>query len=718
MAPPQHPASRDKLPTVVHGIGDETAAGPTSETVAKTDFIPTKLDHYKVLHKLGQGGMGWVMLAEDTQLGRRVALKVMRSQHAADDESRTRFVREARAAAALKHDNIITIYHVGEDQGVPYLAMELLEGGTLQQRLEYPKPLALGAAVRIAREIAAGLAAAHARGVVHRDIKPANIWLESPKGRVKILDFGLARQIDTKGVTQAGEIIGTPHYMAPEQARAKAVDARSDLFSLGCILYRMVTGRLPFAGDTLLATLTAIAVDMPPPVCDLNPQAPDALADLIFRLLAKDPDRRPQTAAAVIEELRTIEQELTAGKGAGSTAVTPIAPIIQINTDGPAALPAPPKKGGLSGRFKAGKARKSSPLWIWVVAGAALAAVLVGLLWLITWALNMGTFDRPRRPGGSTASKAPTDLRRVVSLDPHSPIASRATAEWVLQRGGGAAVQVQVSGQPAAIVASRELLPTEPFALLGIKLAGSKQLAEADVERLSGQSSVSWLDLTETPVTDAGLVRLAGVSALTNVKLDGTEIGDRGLKHVARTCPSLNRLSLARTRCTPAILDSIAQLKQMRDLSLAGLPFGDEHLEPLLGLSNLERLDLAQTRVGDSGLARLERLTRLLMLNLDGTAVTDRGLATLAQHGRLISLSLNGVPNVTSDGLGHLARLPRLESLRIRECKGVNDAGLAKLHAVKSLRRLEISRGQFSAAAVSKLQKALPECEVPIGETS
>jgi serine/threonine protein kinase len=710
MAPSQHSASRDKLPTVVHGTGDETAAGPLSETATKTDFVPTKLDHYQVLHKLGQGGMGWVMLAEDTQLGRRVALKVMRSQHSADEESRTRFVREARAAAALKHDNIITIYQVGQDQGIDYLAMELLEGGTLQQRLEYPKPLGLGAAVRIAREIAQGLAAAHARGVVHRDIKPANIWLESPKGRVKILDFGLARQIDTKGVTQAGEIIGTPHYMAPEQARAKAVDARSDLFSLGCILYRMVTGRLPFAGDTLLATLTAIAVDMPPPVCDLNPQAPEALADLIFRLLAKDPDRRPQTAAAVIEELRAIEQELTAGKPAGSTAV---APIIQINTDSPAALPAAPKKGGLSGRFKTRKARKASPMWIWIVAGAGLAAVLVGLLWLITWALNTGTFQRPRRPGGNTASRPTTDFRRVVSLDPQSPIASRQAAEWVFERGGsGAAVQLQVAGQPAAIVASRELLPAEPFTLLGIKLAGSRALADADMARLSGQSSVSWLDLAETRITDAGLRRLADAAALTNLKLDDTPVGDKGIEHVARICPNLQHLSLSRTKCTPAAMPAIARLKQLRDLSLGGLPISDQHIDPLLGLANLERLSLAQTQISDAALQKLERLTRLIMLNLDGTGITDHGLATLAQQGRLISLSLSGAHNVSGDGLAYLAKLPGLESLQIRGSKGITDAGLAKLHSVKSLRRLEINRGQFSAAAVSKLRAALPNCEV------
>src|SRR5262245_2385626 len=270
-----HSTPRDKLPTVVQSVGDETATGPQDNTVTKADLIPTSLLHYQVQHKLGQGGMGWVLLAEDTQLKRKVALKVMRGRLAAHKESRERFLREARAAAQLRHDNVITIYQVGEERDVPFFAMELLEGGTLQQRLEYPKPLSIGAAVRIAREIAQGLHVAHERGLIHRDIKPANIWLESPKGRVKILDFGLARQTDAKsGLTHAGEIVGTPHYMAPEQAGGRPVDARSDLFSLGCILYRMTTGKLPFAGESLLATLTAIAIEKPAPVCGLNPNVP------------------------------------------------------------------------------------------------------------------------------------------------------------------------------------------------------------------------------------------------------------------------------------------------------------------------------------------------------------------------------------------------------------------------------------------------------------
>jgi serine/threonine protein kinase len=708
MARQQHSAARDKLPTVVHGTGEETAAGPQSDTVTKADFIPAKLQHYKVLHKLGQGGMGWVMLAEDTQLGRRVALKVMRSQHAAEEESRERFLREARAAAQLKHDHIITIYQVGEDQGVPFLAMELLEGGTLQQRLEYPKPLSLGAAVRIAREIAVGLNAAHQRGVVHRDIKPANIWLESPKGRVKILDFGLARQSDSKaGLTQAGEIVGTPHYMAPEQARAKPVDARCDLFSLGCILYRMTTGRLPFAGDTLLATLTAIAVDMPTPVRELNPQAPQALADLIWRLLAKDPNQRPATAKEVIDELAAIERDLSGGSKSGFSIEVP--PMIQLKTDAPIVVPSA-KKASLSGRLR--PASRNQSLLPWILAGGLLALALLGLLWLITWAMNLST--QPSRGTARGSQRPPTDFRRVVPLDAPSAITSRKTAEWVFAKGGPtASVQVVVTGQPAVAISAADLLPSEPFALVGVRLAGSTIVNDRDLARLAGMKSLSLIDLSGTTISDAGIKQLTDISALTSINLEGTNVTDDGVSHLVRTCPNLNRLLLGKSKCTPAVVEAISHLKQMRDLSLAGVPVVDEHLATISRLVNLQILNLAQTKVTDAGVAHLARLSQLQNLRLDGTQISDVGLGALAMaHSQLFTLSLNRMPNITGAGLAQLAHLSRLEWLEIRGSSRISDDGLDRLTAISSLMHLEVDKGQFSAAAIDKLRTALPGCEL------
>jgi WD40 repeat protein/serine/threonine protein kinase len=270
-----------------------------------------RLGHYRILKVLGTGGMGVVYHAEDMLLQRPVALKVMLPTLAASEAYRQRFLREARAAAAIEHDHIVPIYQVGEDRGLPYLAMPLLQGESLEDRLRRLPALPLAEVLRIGREMAEGLAAAHERGLVHRDVKPANVWLEGGRARVKILDFGLARpRGHSSQLTQHGTIVGTPAYMAPEQARAGAVDSRCDLFSLGCVLYRLCTGEPAFDGTGMVATLVAVAMDQPPPPHERNPHIPSAVSALVMRLLAKDPSHRPPSAQAVADELRSLEGHL------------------------------------------------------------------------------------------------------------------------------------------------------------------------------------------------------------------------------------------------------------------------------------------------------------------------------------------------------------------------------------------------------------------------
>jgi serine/threonine protein kinase len=273
-----------------------------------------RLGGYRVLRLLGAGGMGVVFEAEDIQLKRLVALKAMKPGVGANPIQRQRFQREAQAIARLEHDHIVTIHQVGEDRGVLYLAMPLLRGETLEDRLRHEHcgdkaaPLPIAEVVRIGRQIAEGLAAAHAQGITHRDIKPANIWLEKTTHRVKILDFGLARPVeDDIHLTQSGMVAGTPAYMAPEQATGDKIDHRSDLFSLGCLLYRMTTGRLPFTGPTSIAILRSLALDQPTTPRTLDVAVPAVLSDLILRLLAKNPEQRPQTAAEVAAALQAIE---------------------------------------------------------------------------------------------------------------------------------------------------------------------------------------------------------------------------------------------------------------------------------------------------------------------------------------------------------------------------------------------------------------------------
>jgi WD40 repeat protein/serine/threonine protein kinase len=270
-----------------------------------------RLGDHGVLEILGAGGMGVVFKARDPQLERLVALKVMLPSLASRD-ARERFLREARTAAAVKHDHVVTIHQIGEERGVPFLAMELLDGEPLDSRLRREGKLAVGEVLRIGRESAQALQAAHEQGLIHRDIKPANLFLEGRRGRVKVLDFGLARAVQQdKQLTQEGAIVGTPAYMSPEQAQAQPVDARTDLFSLGCVLYHASTGEQPFRGGDTVSTLLAVVTDQPRPPHQVNPVVPAALSELIMGLLSKKPADRPVSAAAVAEALQGIASDRT-----------------------------------------------------------------------------------------------------------------------------------------------------------------------------------------------------------------------------------------------------------------------------------------------------------------------------------------------------------------------------------------------------------------------
>jgi WD40 repeat protein len=289
---------------------------PVSDIVLSPPQAPDeigRLGGYRVLKMLGAGGMGMVYQAEDVRLQRPVALKVMKAALAKNPDSRERFLREARAAAKVKSDHVVTIYQVGEDRQIVFLAMEYLEGMSLAEWLDKGRKPTLVQAARMGRQIALGLSAAHERGLIHRDIKPGNIWLESNhQGRVKLLDFGLARgTADEIQLTQTGALIGTPAFMAPEQARGAKVDQRCDLFSLGVVLYRLTTGQMPFRGDNTMSLLTALALETPKPPREINPALSPRMAALIERLLSKDREQRPKTAKDVAEELAAIEREAT-----------------------------------------------------------------------------------------------------------------------------------------------------------------------------------------------------------------------------------------------------------------------------------------------------------------------------------------------------------------------------------------------------------------------
>jgi serine/threonine protein kinase len=281
----------------------------------------TQLGHYKIISALGAGGMGEVFLAQDVELERRVALKVLPDDFAENEDRVRRFVQEARAASALNHPNILTIYEIGERDGSHFIATEFIEGETLRQRLK-SSSLSLRETLDIALQIVAALNAAHAAKIVHRDIKPENIMLRED-GLVKILDFGIAKLTEKKQIavdaeaatainvaTSPGMIIGTANYMSPEQARGLVVDARSDIFSFGIVLYEMISGKKAFDGETAMDAHVAILHKEPAPISRLVADVPQEIERIINKTLKKDCDERFQTAKDLLIDLKAARQNL------------------------------------------------------------------------------------------------------------------------------------------------------------------------------------------------------------------------------------------------------------------------------------------------------------------------------------------------------------------------------------------------------------------------
>jgi serine/threonine-protein kinase len=355
--------------------------------VAVSDsLIDTLFDgRYRIERKLGAGGMADVYLAEDQELGRRVAIKILNSRHGNDDQFIERFRREAKNAAALNHPNIVSIYDRGEAEDTYYIAMEFLDGRTLKELIIGRGAAPINVAIEYARQILSALRFAHRHGIVHRDIKPHNVLVDG-EGRVKVTDFGIARA-GTSQMTETGSIVGTAHYLSPEQAKGGEVDQRSDLYSLGVVLYELLTGKTPFDGETPVEIAMKHLSTPPKPPSQLRPDIPRELDMVVMRALAKNPDERYQSADEMEGDLervargarvsattadtatQVLRRPAAAAAAASATAATMIAPP-------PASAAPPPAVIAEEEEYEEGGDR---PLWPWLVAvGFVVAAVIAG----------------------------------------------------------------------------------------------------------------------------------------------------------------------------------------------------------------------------------------------------------------------------------------------------------------------------------------------------
>lgn len=369
-----------------------------SHTIRPSDFIvdylqPSenkdalgKVGQIEIQQFIGQGAHGVVLKGYQAELNRRVAVKLMAPHLASVVAARKRFAREARAAAAIVHPNIMPILQVDSSGQLPYLVMPYLDCQSLQQRLDSDGCLQVEDTLRIAVQIARGLTAAHGQGVVHRDVKPANILLERGVDRVMLTDFGLARAVDDATLTRSGLIAGTPHYMSPEQARGDAIDGRSDLFSLGSVVYAMLTGRPPFRAETTYGILRRVTDDAHRPIHEFNSAVPNWLQAIVDKLLNKSPADRFQTA----EEVATILQEC----------LNHFLQPSQVNLPETVVRLQP-------------LARQRSSLSRWWTIGAAASLLIIFCL----WAFQSGVFDRKQSPTGSSQAKSSVSSDQALVVD-------------------------------------------------------------------------------------------------------------------------------------------------------------------------------------------------------------------------------------------------------------------------------------------------------------
>jgi hypothetical protein len=590
-----------------------------------------RLDHYEILEVIGRGAMGIVLRARDTKLERIVAIKVLAPVLAITAPARQRFVREARAAAAISHDNVIAIHAVEGDNPQPYLVMQFIDGPTLQAKLERSGPLPPIEVLRIGLQIADGLAAAHRQGLIHGDIKPANILLENGIERVKITDFGLAHAVDEDSLTPSGFIAGTPAYMSPEQANGKRVDHRSDLYSLGSVLYALSTGQPPFRGRTTIEVLQAVREEMPQQARAVNRDVPAWLSELIARLHAKDPADRPTSAQEVADVLAERWMDLSerhtlrfrATHEAGQSRQR----IGSVTTADPASL-----------RARFGRRR-----WLWAAAAVVLLAAGLGVGEATGVTKVGGTVIRLFSPDGTLVVEV-DDPGVSVTVDGGDVIITGAGAKEIRLKPGQYKVEASKNGK----LVRQELVTVTRNGRQVVRI--SKELVE-HVSNVLDQWEKSVAALPAEKQVEAVAKRLKELNprfdgkvkptiengVVTGLEFLSDEVKDLSPVHV------LDGLRVLECHGSAPGKGKVADLSPLRGLSLKELHFDDNvvsDLSPLKGmplvvlgfsynpvedLNPLRGMPLRNLAPGWTRVADLSPLKGMKLTNLycDGAPVSD-----------------------------------------------------------------------------------------------
>jgi Leucine-rich repeat (LRR) protein len=703
------------------GEGPKSAVRPVTPTTAKMR-PEQQFGRYRILRKLGEGGMGSVYLAIDTELDRRVALKVPTFDGRDDDKTLERFYREARTAAKLEHPELCRVYDVGKVGGTHYLTMPFIEGRPLSDAISPSRPLAPRQVAAAVRKLALAMDEAHRSGIIHRDLKPSNIMV-TRKRELIVMDFGLARSFDRTDptITRSGELTGTPLYMAPEQLTGEPdqIGPACDIYSLGVILYELLTARRPFEGPAAVV-LGLVAVAEPPPPSRFRDDLDPLIERICLKALAKSPTDRFQSmaefAAALGEYL----------KQARTLLVDELSPDMATAAAGDGGERAKEGTETLYGQFAAAfdlgrpsaveSARKGNrpqalkpPAWRRLATGLAIAisglALAAGLTYWFNRPGTKGTNPplavnvppevdhvaatngpRPQNsPEDSAITEAKSELMSAIADD-----AEHRAMHAVLNNNG--ALRIFADGREHHIAFDDGMLGERFFTIRGISFC-DVALSHDAIEEISALVP-ELMELEE--------INLRG-SSIENSALAILNRA-RGLKTVRVSAPAVNDAGLLRTWNTKSSTPSPASKNKKAP---------DQEAALLQRQSQLRRLSLRDTSVSDAGIAELGRAPNLVDLDLSASAVSDAALKSISALENLERLCLDGTAT-TDEGLIYLYEKQSIKQLHLAQTD-IGDLSLPILASLSSLRELDITGTFLSERAIARLKASLPQCQISFG---
>ncbi len=684
------------------------------------------LGPFRIVKELGRGGMGAVYAAIDTRLERKLALKVILPEFWENENARERFLREARAAAKVIHDHVVTVYEADEKDGVPYIAMQYLHGYSLDEYLKKKGRLGISQVIKIIREASSGLAAAHRIGLVHRDIKPSNLWLEAPHGRVKILDFGLAKPMDSATeITRSGAIIGTPAYMSPEQARGEKVDHRTDIFSLGAVFYQLCTGILPFDGPTTMAVLMALGSEEPKSIRIHNPEVSDSIDRLVQKMLAKKAQERPQSALEIIKQLRSITHESEPTQIALqksnpdqnhslSNHITPkhlasdlLTSDLNTTDVNQAKIVSSPSDISPKGEPLA-RNSETNPF----------AEAILG-----TTEVDHPKILEPKRPSKNLSSSKigdhqPTDRNQSTMQNLEDKKSLRwlwplAAGLFILLVGFGILIFSKSPTNSNPQSRSEEHLREDPTEGPTEKITTTRKVDTSlpSIQKNKDASSFSTdRQAAEYVLSVGGSIRILGKNSnneISNARdlpkddfsissIDFHENKNLSTKNfeVFQGCKEIRNLLLSNTNISDQSLINFKHCQNLEVLQIENTDISDNGIIHFATCSNLNQLFAANTKISDNGLSIFKECKKIESLQLGNTHLSDKGLANFQGCVDLRSLYLLS-GNITDEGMANFKDSKMLTTLYIYNAK-LTDIGLAYFKGCNQLNQLWLPHSKIT----------------------